>query len=104
MRTRRFAAPIAPEDLAPVQPQHGDVVVHCGHTDGSAEREWFRAEEPIPFERPDGTKGEAQWIVACMDCYASADGNPLALEIRGDGVWQGNEPALRKVPGKGSSR
>lgn len=106
MRSRRFTAaiaPISPEEQASLQPQHGDVVLHCGHMRGAAPREWWTYPEPQPFQRPDGTQGTAKWLVACMDCYARADGNPRAIVVRGDGVWQGDEPGIREVPAKGAA-
>jgi hypothetical protein len=83
------------DKLADKQPRDGDAVLHCGHLDAQ-EHHFFRIPEgySITFRRPDGTDGEAERIVACRTCFDKADGVPSAIEIRGDGVWKGNDPIL----------
>lgn len=75
------------------QPKHGDVVLHCGHID--APRMHFgRAPGGLGFLRPDGTDGFSEWVCVCQECFDAADGKIDGVPIRGDGVWQGNEPAV----------
>lgn len=77
------------------QPSDGDVVLHCGHLDHGSDMHWWRYEpRKMSFRRPDGTQAEARWQVACVDCFDRAAGDPQRITIRGDAVWEGDEPVI----------
>ena len=80
--------------FGPVQPKGGDCVLHCGHTNNGLSHHWWGAPDGIQFKRPDGTKGVALWIVTCEKCFTAADGDFDKIQIRGDGRWIGDEPAI----------
>ena len=75
-----------------MQPRRGDRVVHCGHLD-APNWHWWKV-VGLAFRRPDGTEGQADWICACVQCYEAAEKDPNKVQIRGDGIWQGNAPAV----------
>lgn len=86
-----------------VNPADGAIILTCGHHgEGRSWHWWHFSGEPIGFTRPDGTKGESNWIVACDSCYVKTGGDPGKLEIRGDGTWdaQGGKPVMIRDPGK----
>jgi hypothetical protein len=76
------------------QPKDGDTVMHCGHI-SEYPAHWFQYEEALKFTRPDGTRGEAEWFVACEPCFLK-HGERAPDFVRGDGRWIGNEPTIRK--------
>ena len=79
------------------QPKNGEVVLHCGHIDASP-HEWSRLEgEPQHFTRPDGTTGEAHWVAECQVCFQERNFGDNLI-IRGDGIWQGDEPIIKVMP------
>jgi len=86
--------------LSPRQPKKGDVIIHCGHlnVDGHHFFSLPGGDRNVWFVRPDGTRGEAAWIVACDDCWRAADGNPAAIKIHGDGIWNNDDPILYEGP------
>lgn len=78
------------------QPKDGDLVLHCGHLGQSYPGErwhWFEYDPPTKFKRPDGTKGEASWLVACNACF---ERHGEKVPVRGDGRWKGDEPVIRE--------
>lgn len=91
-RKRRRRAPYTKD-----QPQHNDVVIHCGHL-GARKTHFWKCERGLEFSRPDGTRGTAQWIVCCDRCFKKAHGDPEKVLIRGDAQWIGDEPIIRKHP------
>ena len=86
--------------FAKEQPKAGDTILHCGHLGCNAARRhpahWFQFAEPVRFQRPDGSRGEAGWFAACEPCFVE-HGEKVANCVRGDGVWTGDEPAIEKV-------
>jgi hypothetical protein len=76
--------------FASKQPKHGDQILHCGHINGPVN--WLYMPKANKFTRPDGTTGMAHWIAACDRCFRR-NGNPT---IRGDGIWQGDTPIIKK--------
>ena len=81
-------------------PQDGDTILHCGHLGRSLivrrPAHWFKFDEHIDFERPDGSHGAAEWFAACESCFIK-HGEKAATRVRGDVIWTGNEPAIEKV-------
>jgi hypothetical protein len=77
------------------QPKHGDTILHCGHLGRGMH--WFKfAEGAVKFQRPDQTRGEAEWCAACDRCFVK-HGEKAANFVRGDGVWTSDEPAIENV-------
>jgi hypothetical protein len=48
----------------------------------------------MSFVRPDGTAGDAKWLICCDPCFRQAKGDPRKVLIRGDSTWIGDEPAV----------
>jgi len=82
------------------QPKHGDTILHCGHLGGRLFAQhpahWFKFDTPTCFERPDGSRGDAEWFAACEPCFIK-HGEKVANRARGDGLWTGDEPTVEKV-------
>ena len=82
------------------QPEDGDTILHCGHLGQSARAHhpahWFKYVEPIRFERPDGTRGAAEWFAACEPCFVK-HGEKVANYARGDSIWTGDAPAIERT-------
>jgi hypothetical protein len=77
------------------QPRDGDILLACGHLRSRETTwHWFGVKPPLSFVRPDGTSDKAKWIVACNACFDDAEGDVDRLEIKTDGVWQGDEPVI----------
>lgn len=77
------------------QPKDGDILLHCGHTKLIVESaHWFGAAEGAKFEfdRPDGTHGEALWLVCCNQCF---ERHGHAFDVRGDSIWKGDAPMIK---------
>ncbi len=72
------------------QPKHGDGVIHCGHA-GERCHVWSTDTD---FERPDGTKGHADWLMCCDECLHAAGGDQSKVPVRGDGTWMGDAPSV----------
>jgi len=79
------------QTFAKQQPKDGDTIMHCGHLDGSMH--WFQYEQPIRFQRPDKSRGEATWFAACEACFLKR-GDKVADYVRGDATWHGDEPFI----------
>lgn len=78
------------------QPRDGDTIMHCGHCIGiPGHVHWFKYEEPIKFQRPDGSRGQAAWFVACEPCFFK-HGKRVTDFARGDARWHGNEPVVER--------
>lgn len=85
--------------FTPDQPKHGDTILHCGHLGQSTTHHpahWFKFDGPLGFQRPDGSRGEAEWFAACEPCFIK-HGETVANHVCGDSVWMGDEPAIMKV-------
>ena len=69
------------------RPAAGSTILHCGHLMPGevAQRaaRWFKFDGPVRFERPDGTKGEAEWYAACESCFVE---HGTEVRVRGDDV------------------
>lgn len=76
------------------QPKDGEIMLHCGHAEDA--RHFFNLPDRVPFTRPDGTRGEADWIVCCSARFTASEGDALRVRIRGDGTWTGNDPVIRQ--------
>lgn len=74
------------------QPKSGETILHCGHFE-RRHLHWFQSTELICFVRPDGTRGQAQWIAACEPCFVE-HGDQVARFVRGDEIWQEDEPVI----------
>lgn len=73
----------------------GDVILHCGHFTVPVLRAhpslfFHFMDGPIPFTRPDGTTGVAQWAAVCQSCYELM-GEQSLEGINGEVVWQGDD-------------
>jgi hypothetical protein len=80
-----------------LQPKDGDVVLHCGHLDDKPHHFYVlggASREPIHFHRPDGSVGEATWMVLCHRCFQVYPENPEKC-MRADATWIGNEPEIK---------
>ena len=77
------------------QPKDGECVLHCGHLKRWHDRSWhwFQYATPMKFQRPDGTKGEADWFIACEPCFHK-HGEGVTKFARGDAQWNGDEPVI----------
>ena len=69
------------------RPTEGATILHCGHL-GPGETphrraRWFKFDGPVRFERPDGTRGEAEWFAACEPCFVA---HGAEIRVRGDDV------------------
>ena len=83
--------------LASMQPQEGDIVLHCAHAleaDDSSlifklGTHWLSAE--MPFTAPDGKRDIAQWFVCCGWCFRSIAGvakRVIEIKVTGHVVWK----------------
>lgn len=70
------------------QPRDGDLILHCGHLRKRRHHFYF-VPEGSEFTRPDGSTGSARWFMCCDRCFRSR--GPRFL-VRGEVVWQGDEP------------
>lgn len=82
-------------DYAAEQPIDGETILHCGHVEDK-KLHWWKFAHEVYFRRPDGTVGTACWIVACSKCYRKARGDGQNVQIRGDALWTGDEPTIKK--------
>jgi hypothetical protein len=78
------------------QPVDGETILHCGHIDNDQTFHWWKFKHEIYFRRPDETVGTAAWICLCSDCHRKSKGDISKVEIKGDGIWNGNEPIITK--------
>lgn len=87
------------KEFTETQPKHGDVILHCGHLDVTNHHFWKIPEHIgfLQFRRPDGSMGKAQWVVGCELCFQASGGDPQKMEIRGDDIWVGDEPAVKRM-------
>lgn len=74
------------------QPKSGETILHCGHRKRQP-MHWFQCVEPLKFQRPNGTLGEASWFCACDVCFRKHGADVIRFG-RGDEVWQGDEPII----------
>ncbi len=72
---------------------NGETVMHCGHLDGYP-MHWWKFEHEVYFRRPDKTVGTTIWLVACDCCHNNCGGDASKIQVRGDAVWNGDEPAI----------
>jgi hypothetical protein len=82
--------------FAEIQPTTGDHYVHCGHSGTAPEVHFWRTPGTL-FVRPDGTTGEAKWMICSDACIRQANADPERVHIRGDGTWVGDEAICVKA-------
>lgn len=76
------------------QPKNGDTILHCGHVHlATRPAHWFKYEEALHFERPDRTRGSAEWLAICEKCFLKHGAN---TPVRGDGRWTGDAPVITR--------
>lgn len=85
------------------QPKDGDQVLLCEHaSDEKCHCHFFNLPEGLVFVRPDGTGGNAKWIVICEECFAKYPDPSLqqlmAYIVRSDATWKGDEPEIKVNP------
>lgn len=78
------------------QPKHGETIIHCGHMEVKTHH-FYRIQVGGKFQRPDGTFGQATWQLACDNCQTLARGDVRKLPVRGDGIWQGDDPIIKET-------
>lgn len=83
------------QQYAKKQPKDGDVCVHCGHFNQDKNLHFWIANGK--FVRPDGSRGEYQWLVSCNRCFHQAKGKGELIQVRGDIKWKGQEPSVLKA-------
>ena len=83
-------------EFTPEQPIDGDTVLHCGHLEKAKRLHWWKFQHEIYFRRPDDTVGTACWIASCEKCFRKSGGNGTQIEIRGDSVWNGDDPVVER--------
>jgi hypothetical protein len=77
------------------KPRDGDTILHCGHLrQGQGPVHWFQYETIVRFERPDGTRGDAEWLVVCEPCFVE---HGVGATVRGDVQWTGDAPVFEKM-------
>src|SRR5262249_18531531 len=74
------------------QPKGGDRVVYCGHLGERTHHSWYSP--GLRFRRPDGSCGEASFVIPCGGCSLRAKGDARKVPICGDFAWVGDEPAF----------
>jgi hypothetical protein len=79
-----------------VQPQRGEVMVHCGHPDAQLHHFLF-SPRPHTFRRPDGSLVRTRWTVVCDGCWRRAGRDPSAVLVRGDMLWRGDGPVVEQT-------
>jgi hypothetical protein len=89
---KREITMLTTKQFAAIQPKEGDSCVHCGHLyRDTAHHFWMIT---MTFVRPEGTVGDAKWLICCDPCFQQAKGDPRKVLIRGDSTWIGDEPAV----------
>lgn len=98
------------------QPEDGEIILHCGHLgpEHGEKWHWIKVEAgsgvPAEFSRADGSVGRSRWVCLCSTCHRRqlvelphlvgvANIAALAAFIHNDGVWRGDEPAIREKRG-----
>jgi hypothetical protein len=76
------------------QPKHGERVLLCGHE--TDRMHWLTFSPLRRFRRPDGTQGEAKWLVCCNDCFVRYADDFSKIPVRDDGIWNGDGPVITK--------
>ena len=83
------------KQFAKEQPKDGETIMHCGHLE-RGRMHWYQYEEPLKFQRLDGTRGQARWFAAC-DLCVSRHGEKVTRFVRGDDTWIGDEPVIEET-------
>jgi hypothetical protein len=52
-------------------PKPGDLLLLCKHKRDIRNAHVFELLDGMPFTRPDGSKGVAQWVFICDECFKS---------------------------------
>lgn len=85
------------ELFADQPPRDGTTILHCGHFGPNmppCPAHWFKYNAIVRFERPDKTRGEAEWLAICEPCFIE---HGHKVPIRGDGQWSGDAPVIEKT-------
>ena len=73
------------------RPKPGDTLLECKHGPDPYNAHLFEMRAPgvngLPFTRPDGTVGKAQWVVLCKRCFVKYAGHYQDAPILRDFVW-----------------
>jgi hypothetical protein len=81
------------------QPKDGETILHCGHLETKPHHFFAFGDGNIivsvNFTRPDGSRGEATWMVLCNQCFAIHQTEPEKA-MRADAIWIGDEPAIKE--------
>jgi len=84
-------------------PAKGDGCLMCIHLAKAGKifgnSHWFGIPGGTKFGRPDGSMGEAKWIVICDDCFKK-HGSGTKAPLGGDFVWDSDLPP-DLLPGSG---
>lgn len=80
-------------DRPPVfdQPRVGQVILTCKHLGADkpgVPMKVFRINMPVPFTRPNGTKGEAKLLGVCVECFHATGGDMSKVVFCRDSTWQ----------------
>ena len=76
------------------QPKPGDVLLGCIHRpDVHGKSHVFSLPKGLEFRRPDGSSGNATWVLLCNQCFTKHADDPLKAPIGCDLTWEeGDEP------------
>ena len=69
-------------------PKPGDVLLGCVHKPNPYNAHIYMIPGELRFKRPDGTTGEAKWIVLCCDCDTKYGDRAAEAPIGCEHVWQ----------------
>jgi 6-phosphogluconolactonase/glucosamine-6-phosphate isomerase/deaminase len=90
MKYKQRRATHAQSKYTELQPKDGEVVLHCGHVGG--EGHFFSIKPEAQVVSPSGEVVTAQWFIQCASCFRT---EPSELNVRGHGIWCGDEPTIR---------
>jgi hypothetical protein len=69
-------------------PSEGDVVLVTPGAFSGGSIHWWKLLEPVVFQRPDGTRGRADFIVASAKYAARYRYDPTQFQTIGDFAWK----------------
>ncbi len=84
-------------------PKKGDIALVCAHaTEGPTtlipHLHFWMLPDGVDFKRPDGSRGNATWFVACDACFKQAKGDAQKVKYVGDVVWDDDRPMKYVTP------
>jgi len=87
----------AKKHFGPVQPQPGDGVLMCAHSDlenpPPGESHFWKLPEPTEFRNRRGPV-LVSWLVACQECFEKHAQEPLRIHFTHFANWSGNAPVI----------